>query len=221
MTLASTNTTLASRSLPINQASSPIPFGKRILDIVVSTLMIIVLLPLMIITGLAIKLNSKGPVFFVQTRVGLNGKTFGMVKFRSMYRDAEARRAELLAQSDRTGVCFKKKNDPRITNVGRIIRRYSIDELPQLFNVLKGDMSLVGPRPALPSEVASYPIHALDRLKILPGITGIWQVSGRAEVSFDEMVEMDISYARSMGLRRDLHVLFLTIPAVLLGRGAY
>lgn len=167
------------------------------------------------------KLNSPGPVFFVQKRVGLHGRTFGMIKFRSMFRDAEARRAALLASSDRSGVCFKQRNDPRITPVGRIIRRLSIDELPQLFNVLKGEMSLVGPRPALPSEVAEYPSHAFGRLNALPGITGVWQVSGRADIGFEDMVEMDIAYARSVSLRRDLALLLLTVPAVLSGRGAY
>jgi exopolysaccharide biosynthesis polyprenyl glycosylphosphotransferase len=220
--MTSTTETIIARSTIANRRGpSPLPFGKRMLDITVSTLMILIMSPLMIATALAVKLTSAGPVFFVQTRVGLNGQTFGMIKFRSMYRDAEARRAELLAQSDRSGVCFKQKNDPRITPVGRFIRRYSIDELPQLFNVLKGEMSLVGPRPALPAEVAAYPAHALGRLKAVPGITGVWQVSGRADVSFDQMVEMDIAYARSVSLRRDLAVLFLTIPAVLSGRGAY
>jgi exopolysaccharide biosynthesis polyprenyl glycosylphosphotransferase len=222
MTMTSTHQTILSHDpIAIRRARAPLPVGKRMLDIIVSALMLLILSPLMIATALAVKLTSPGPVFFVQTRVGLNGRTFGMIKFRSMYRDAEARRAGLLAQSDRSGVCFKQKNDPRITPVGRVIRRYSIDELPQLFNVLKGEMSLVGPRPALPAEVAAYPGHALGRLRALPGITGVWQVSGRADVSFDEMVEMDIAYARSISLRRDLVVLFLTIPAVLSGRGAY
>lgn len=195
--------------------------GKRMLDISVSALMILILSPLLLATALAIKLTSPGSVFFFQTRVGLNGKTFKIIKFRSMHRDAEARQAELLAQSDRSGVCFKQKKDPRITAVGRVIRRYSIDELPQLFNVLKGEMSLVGPRPALPSEVAAYPSNALRRLKALPGITGVWQVSGRANISFEEMVEMDIEYANSASLSRDLALLLLTIPAVLSARGAY
>lgn len=195
--------------------------GKRMLDISVSALMILILSPLLLATALAIRLTSPGSVFFFQTRVGLNGKTFKIIKFRSMHRDAEARQAELLAQSDRSGVCFKQKKDPRITAVGRVIRRYSIDELPQLFNVLKGEMSLVGPRPALPSEVAAYPSNALRRLKALPGITGVWQVSGRANISFEEMVEMDIEYANSASLSRDLALLLLTIPAVLSARGAY
>ncbi|NKX43575.1 sugar transferase [Roseicyclus persicicus] len=222
MTMISTNEAPLARALTSDRRGrAAIPAGKRMLDIAVSALMLLILSPLMLVTALAVKLTSPGPVFFVQTRVGLNGQTFGMIKFRSMYRDAEARRAALLAQSDRGGVCFKQKNDPRVTSVGRIIRRYSIDELPQLINVLKGDMSLVGPRPALPSEVAAYPAHALGRLAALPGITGVWQVSGRADVSFDQMVEMDIAYARSVSLRRDLAVLLLTIPAVLSGRGAY
>jgi lipopolysaccharide/colanic/teichoic acid biosynthesis glycosyltransferase len=222
MTMTSTKeTALARDPVTDRQDRHPVPLGKRMLDIGVTTLMLLILSPLMIATALAVKLTSPGPVFFVQTRVGVNGETFGIIKFRSMYRDAEARQAELLAQSDRSGVCFKHKNDPRITAMGRYIRRFSIDELPQLFNVLKGEMSLVGPRPALPAEVAAYPAHALGRLKAVPGITGIWQVSGRADVSFEEMVEMDIAYARSVSLRSDLAILFLTIPAVLSGRGAY
>ena len=194
---------------------------KRPLDLALTLPGLIALLPVFLIVALAIKLTSPGPVFFVQTRVGLLGKTFGILKFRSMYQDAEARRAAVLATSDREGLCFKSRNDPRITPIGRFLRRFSIDELPQLFNVVKGDMSLVGPRPALPEEVENYPLAALERLAVLPGITGVWQVSGRAEIGFDEMVELDIGYVRQGGLFSDLSILARTAGAVIGGRGAF
>lgn len=194
---------------------------KRSLDLALTLPGIVALLPVFLIVALAIKLTSPGPVFFVQTRVGLLGRPFGILKFRSMYQDAEARRAAVLSMSDREGLCFKSRNDPRITPVGRILRRFSIDELPQLFNVVKGDMSLVGPRPALPEEVENYPLAALERLAVLPGITGVWQVSGRAEIGFDEMVELDIGYVRQGGLATDLSILARTAGAVIGGRGAF
>ncbi|NRB36611.1 MAG: sugar transferase, partial [Rhodobacteraceae bacterium] len=165
--------------------------------------------------------TSRGRVFFCQSRVGKDGRRFAMIKFRSMYTDAEERRASLLATSDRDGTTFKMKDDPRITPVGRFIRRASIDELPQLINVLKGDMSLVGPRPALPTEVAEYPVHALERMNVLPGITGIWQISGRADVSFDQMIAMDVAYVRGATIWIDVVILWRTIGAVLTARGAY
>ena len=169
----------------------------------------------------AIKLDSKGPVFFKQTRVGLGRQTFGVYKFRSMHVDAEARRAALLATSDREGVCFKSRNDPRVTRVGRILRRFSIDELPQVFNILRGEMSVVGPRPALPEEVAAYPKRALGRLAVKPGLTGVWQVSGRADMGFDKMIDMDLSYARSRSVLLDIVLIAMTFKAVVSGRGAY
>jgi lipopolysaccharide/colanic/teichoic acid biosynthesis glycosyltransferase len=195
--------------------------AKRALDLGVTLAVLLLLWPVLLILALAVAMTSRGPVFFCQTRVGLNGVPFRMIKFRSMYADAEARRAALLAQSDREGICLKLRHDPRVTPVGRFIRRWSLDELPQLFNVLTGEMSLVGPRPALPEEVAAYPEHAHLRHRVKPGLTGVWQVSGRADVSFDDMIDMDIAYARTAGIRRDLAILFLTIPAVLSGRGAY
>ena len=197
------------------------PSAKRALDLGLTLAILAVAWPVLVLIALAVALSSPGPVFFRQTRVGLGGATFEMIKFRSMYRDAEARRAELLAQSDRDGICLKLRHDPRVTPVGRILRRWSLDELPQILNVLKGDMSLVGPRPALVEEVSRYPERAHQRHRVKPGITGLWQVSGRADVSFDDMVEMDISYARSVSLRGDLAILLRTIPAVLSGRGAY
>lgn len=199
----------------------PIPGWKRPLDLFLVTAGLAVIWPLLLVIALAVRCSGPGPVFFVQTRIGLNGQPFGMIKFRSMHADAEARRAALLAQSDREGICFKSRNDPRITRVGRILRRLSLDELPQIFNVLRGEMSLVGPRPALPEEVRAYPAHAMERLSALPGITGVWQVSGRAEVGFDEMVKMDIAYARDGRLSRDLAILLRTVRAVISGHGAY
>ena len=178
-------------------------------------------MPVFAVIALAIKLTSPGPVFFVQTRVGLGGRPFGMVKFRSMVVDAETRRAAVLGSSDRAGLCFKAKDDPRITPVGRILRRASLDELPQLWNVVTGEMSLVGPRPALPEEVAAYPLAAMERLSVLPGITGAWQVAGRADLGFDEMVALDLDYARNAGLATDLKLLAQTVRAVASGRGAY
>lgn len=194
---------------------------RRFLDITLSATALLVLSPVLGLTALAIKLDSRGPVLFRQVRVGQDGKTFTMLKFRSMSSDAEARRAALLNTSDRVGVCFKSKNDPRVTRVGRFIRRFSIDELPQILNVLRGEMALVGPRPALPSEVAAYPRRAMGRLAVKPGITGVWQVSGRANIGFEQMVEMDISYASSRTLSVDISLIFKTFGAVLSGRGAY
>jgi lipopolysaccharide/colanic/teichoic acid biosynthesis glycosyltransferase len=210
-------------SRPVTQAArqSRRLWHKRPLDLLLTLPGLVALLPVFLIVALAIKLTSPGPVFFVQTRVGLLGKPFGILKFRSMYQDAEARRAAVLAMSDREGLCFKSRNDPRITPIGRFLRRFSIDELPQLFNVVKGDMSLVGPRPALPEEVENYPLAALERLAVLPGITGVWQVSGRAEIGFDEMIELDIGYVRQGGLLSDLSILARTAGAVIGGRGAF
>jgi len=201
--------------------ASAMPLSKRLLDISVASAAILALSPVFAATAIAVKATSRGPVFFHQKRVGLQGETFSMIKFRSMRQDSEALRAELLSQSERDDVCFKMKADPRITGVGKVIRRYSIDELPQLLNVLRGDMSLVGPRPALPSEVALYPTGALRRLNAVPGITGIWQVSGRAEIGFARMVAMDVAYMRSKSMVLDILLLALTARAVFSGRGAY
>jgi len=195
--------------------------AHRISDIAIASTAFVLLSPLLLGTALAIKLDSQGPALFRQTRVGKDGKHFSMLKFRSMHTDAEARQAKLLASSDREGVCFKSKHDPRITRVGSFIRRVSIDELPQIINVLRGEMSIVGPRPALPREVALYPTRAMGRLAVKPGITGIWQVAGRADVSFDKMVEMDLTYAKSRNLLLDYILILLTFRAVVSGRGAY
>lgn len=196
-------------------------FCKRILDI----LLIIVALPVLVLVfatiAFAVRATSSGPAFFIQKRIGRDGVSFGMIKFRSMYVDAEARRAEVIGSSDRAGLCFKSKDDPRITPFGKFLRRSSLDELPQLINVLIGQMSLVGPRPALPQEVAAYPAFAMERLSVLPGITGAWQVAGRADLGFDEMVALDVSYVRNANLSSDLRILAQTFGAVASGRGAY
>ncbi len=193
----------------------------RLLDLTLAVAALFLLaLPMAAIAAL-VRLDSRGPAFFRQTRIGQNGVPFTIYKFRSMTQDAEARRTDLLAHSDREGVCFKAKNDPRITRVGKVLRRCSLDELPQIFNVLKGDMSLVGPRPALPEEVAAYPEQALERLQVRPGITGLWQVSGRAGIGFDRMIELDTAYVRARSPLLNLFLIALTARAVVSGRGAY
>ena len=195
---------------------------KRGIDIAVSGLLLLMLLPLFLLVALAIRLESPGPVFFRQVRVGCLGQTFSMWKFRSMFIDAEERKEALEARNEmQGGVLFKMKDDPRITRVGRTIRRLSIDELPQLWNVLKGDMSLVGPRPALPLEVSQYSLEERDRLAAKPGITCTWQVSGRSDIPFDEQVVLDVDYIRDQSVKNDLKLLVKTVPAVITGRGAY
>ena len=195
---------------------------KRGIDIAVPGLLLLLLLPLFFLVALAIRLESPGPVFFRQIRVGRLGQTFAMWKFRSMYTDAEERKKALEAQNEmQGGVLFKMKDDPRITHVGRILRRLSIDELPQLWNVLKGDMSLVGPRPALPLEVSQYSLEERGRLDAKPGITCTWQVSGRSDIPFDEQVVLDVDYIRQQSVTNDLKLLAKTVPAVVTGRGAY
>jgi lipopolysaccharide/colanic/teichoic acid biosynthesis glycosyltransferase len=210
---------------PLVPAAVPVavghPTAKRVMDVAFVVMGLLAIWPLLVMVALAIKLESRGPVFFVQSRVGKDGRLFGMVKFRSMVANAEALRDAVLASSDRDGLCFKAKDDPRITRVGRVLRRTSLDELPQLWNVLIGQMSLVGPRPALPAEVAAYPAAAMERLAVLPGITGLWQVSGRADVSFDDMVALDVDYVRNHGVRRDVQILWRTVGVVASGRGAY
>lgn len=192
---------------------------KRGIDIFGSLLMLILLSPLFLIVSIAIKLESPGPVFFRQRRVGLNGREFIMYKFRSMVDGAEKKLDEIRHLNEMTGPVFKIKNDPRITRVGRFIRKMSIDELPQFINVLKGEMSLVGPRPPLPSEVSEYEEWHYRRLSVKPGITCVWQVSGRNEIGFDEWVRMDLEYIDRWSLWLDLKLLLKTVPAVLRGTG--
>jgi exopolysaccharide biosynthesis polyprenyl glycosylphosphotransferase len=195
---------------------------KRVLDVAGAIALLVVLAPLLLLIAVAIRVESSGPVLFTQTRVGKWGRLFTLYKFRSMYVDAEKRREELARLNEmQGGVTFKMKQDPRVTRIGRFIRRGSIDELPQLWNVLRGDMSLVGPRPPLPSEVAGYTIADRRRLEVKPGITCIWQVSGRSTLPFWRQVELDVAYIESQSFGGDLKILLRTIPAVLLGRGAY
>lgn len=194
---------------------------KRVLDVTVSSAAIVASSPLMIMTALLIKLDSPGPIVFKQERVGKDGEHFYCYKFRSMYIDAERRKAELMANNEADGPVFKMKKDPRITRVGRVIRKLSIDELPQFFNVLKGEMSLVGPRPAIPAEVAKYTFDQLSRLHAIPGITGLQQVSGRSNLDFKRWVELDIQYISEQSIWKDIEILARTIPAVLFSKGAY
>jgi exopolysaccharide biosynthesis polyprenyl glycosylphosphotransferase len=196
-------------------------FVKATFDRTLATLALLVLSPLLLTVGAAVRLSSSGPALFRQERVGRNGRTFTMVKFRTMVVDAEAKRDELLAQSDRDGLMFKMRLDPRITRVGGLLRRYSLDELPQLINVVRGDMSLVGPRPPLPAEVAEYPQDVRRRLLVPPGLTGLWQVSGRADLSWEESVRLDLRYVDNWSLATDLLILWKTARAVLSGSGAY
>lgn len=194
---------------------------QRAVDIAVSGGALLLLSPLLLLTALAIKLDSQGPVFFQQERVGLNRRRFRMVKFRSMVVNAEELRARLEKYNEVEGAMFKMAQDPRVTRVGRFIRKYSIDELPQLINVLRGDMSLVGPRPALPQEVTQYSWNQRRRLSVKPGLTGLSQVSGRSTLSFKETVDLDLYYIDQWSILLVFRILFLTIPAVLKGRGAY
>lgn len=195
---------------------------KRALDVIGSSCALLALAPLFAAVALLIKLESRGPVFFPQVRVGRHGREFRMFKFRSMHLDAEARLKELLAKNQhRHGVTFKIKDDPRITRVGKWLRKFSIDEFPQFYNVLRGDMSLVGPRPPVPREVALYSLADRRRLAVKPGLTCIWQISGRSEIDFHGQVQLDVKYIESRSLREDIKILCKTIPAVLSGTGAY
>ncbi|HEY2787195.1 MAG TPA: sugar transferase [Fimbriiglobus sp.] len=195
---------------------------KRGLDIVVATAFLVGLSPLFAVVGILIKLNDGGPILFWQKRVGRWGRTFSFPKFRSMVINAENLLPEVLAQNHhKTGVTYKSKADPRITWVGKIIRRTSIDELPQLWCVLIGDMTLVGPRPALPREVVKYSLEDRRRLDVIPGLTCIWQISGRGELPFERQVELDVDYIERQTSLLDFKILFLTLPAVVKGRGAY
>lgn len=194
---------------------------KRTLDVIMAGLVLAATLPLWLLIALAIRLESRGPVIFVQERVGLNGRRFRFLKFRSMYRDAEERRRRLLHLNEVSGPVFKIRRDPRVTRVGRILRRTSLDELPQLLNVLTGDMSLVGPRPPTPDEVARYRPEDMVRLSVKPGLTCWWQVRGRSNVDFDTWMEYDREYIRGASPVTDLRIILATFWAVFSGQGAY
>jgi exopolysaccharide biosynthesis polyprenyl glycosylphosphotransferase len=194
--------------------------AKRAFDLVASAAALVVLSPLFLAIAAAVKLDSPGPVLFRQRRVGLAGRIFTVYKFRSMHHGAEALRPALEARNEMVGPVFKIRDDPRVTRVGRWLRRTSFDELPQFFNVLRGEMSVVGPRPPIPSEVRAYARWQRRRLSVKPGITCTWQVSGRNEVDFDRWMALDLDYIDHWSLWGDLRIVLKTIPAVLLGRGA-
>lgn len=200
----------------------PTPVSKRLLDLMLCLPALVVLAPLFALVALVIKLQDGGPVFYRSIRIGKAGVPFEFLKFRTMVVNADSIKAALLDQNVHgSGITFKMKKDPRITWFGSFLRRFSIDELPQLWNVIRGEMSLVGPRPAVPSEVARYTRADMDRLQVIPGITCIWQVSGRSEIPFERQVEMDREYIAKQSLTTDLVLLCQTIPAVLHGKGAY
>jgi exopolysaccharide biosynthesis polyprenyl glycosylphosphotransferase len=212
--------------IPLMAVREPVIRGwhyrlKRAMDVTLAGLGMVLLSPFLAALAVAIRLDSPGPVLFRQQRVGRDGRLFTCFKFRSMVDRAEEQHQELRPQSETTGPIFKMKDDPRLTRVGRLLRRTSIDELPQLWNVLLGDMSLVGPRPPMPCEVAEYADWHRHRLDVAPGLTGLWQVSGRSELTFDEMVMLDLFYAENWSLGLDFKILLRTIPTVLLGTGAY
>lgn len=196
---------------------------KRGLDVFGSLGALCAFSPIFALSALLIKIEDRGPVFFCQKRVGAGGRLFGMWKFRSMVVNADQIKDQLLQENQhgQSGVTFKMKNDPRVTKVGKWIRKLSIDEFPQFFNVLRGDMSLVGPRPPLPREVAEYKASHLRRLRIKPGITCLWQIGGRSEIDFEGQVRLDLQYIGSSSVLFDISILLKTLPAVLFGKGAY
>ncbi len=192
---------------------------KRVLDMVFSTLVLILLSPLMLVIAIAVKLDSRGPVFYSSERIGKKGRVFRCTKFRTMVRDADKRRADVMHLNERDGVLFKISNDPRITKLGSFLRKYSLDELPQFFNVLRGDMSVVGPRPPLASEVREYKLSHLRRLDVTPGITGLWQVQARQDPSFDNYISLDVTYIEKWSIWLDLKIILRTIGVVCAGTG--
>ena len=195
-------------------------FVKRIFDVILSGLALVVLSPVFLVTAIAVK-SDGGPAFYAQERVGKNNKTFNMYKFRSMCPNAENLQGDLMKYNEMDGPVFKIKDDPRITKVGRFIRKYSIDELPQLVNILKGEMSIVGPRPPLPKEVEQYSAYQMQRLLVTPGLTCFWQAYGRSELSFDDWMDMDMKYIKRRSVLLDIELIIKTIFAVIFKRGAY
>jgi exopolysaccharide biosynthesis polyprenyl glycosylphosphotransferase len=193
---------------------------KRVVDIMLSSLILIAISPVLLAIAIAIKMDSPGPVFYRSERIGKKGRVFGCIKFRTMVTDAEKRRAEIMHMNERDGVLFKVTNDPRITRLGRILRKYSLDELPQFFNVLHGDMSIVGPRPPLASEVQAYQLSHLRRLDVTPGITGLWQVQSRQDPSFDSYISLDVTYIENWSVWLDIKIILRTVGVVLAGTGS-
>ena len=193
---------------------------KRCLDILLSSLALIVLSPVLLTIAIFVKFDSRGPVFYWSERIGKKARVFRCVKFRTMVRDADKRRADIMHMNERDGVLFKISNDPRITRIGRFLRKYSLDELPQFFNVLRGDMSIVGPRPPIASEVREYKLSHLRRLDVTPGITGLWQVQGRQDPSFDSYISLDVTYIENWSIWLDLKIILRTIAVVFAGTGS-
>lgn len=194
---------------------------RRVLNFLGAAVMLLLLLPVFVVIAICIRIDSEGPVLFIQTRIGKNGVPFPFFKFRSMFTNAEAIRENLLNENEASGPLFKMRQDPRVTKVGRFLRKTSIDELPQLINVLRGEMVLVGPRPALPKEVATYSTYEAQRLSVIPGLTGLWQVSGRSDLTFEDAIDLDLTYIERRSIFFDFVILLRTVPAVLLARGAY
>lgn len=194
---------------------------KRGLDIVVAGGALVLLSPVFVLIAIAIAIDNPGPILFSQTRIGRNNEPFRFYKFRSMVKNAPALQAQLEAKNEAAGPIFKMRRDPRVTRVGRILRKYSLDELPQIFSVLRGQMSLVGPRPHLPSEVAKYEDYQRQRLTVQPGLVCLREVYGRSELTFERWIELDLQYIACRSLRTDLKILLRLVPAVLCGRGAY
>jgi len=193
---------------------------KRVTDILFSSLALLVLSPVLLAIAIAVKLDSRGPIFYSSERIGKKGRVFKCIKFRTMVRDAEKRRADVMHMNERDGVLFKITNDPRITKLGHFLRKYSLDELPQFFNVLRGDMSIVGPRPPIASEVKEYKLSHLRRLDVTPGITGLWQVQARQDPSFDNYISLDVSYIENWSVWLDIKIIARTIGVVLAGTGS-
>lgn len=196
---------------------------KRLIDVIGSIVALVVFTPTMLVIMLLIKFEDKGPVFYGQTRIGKNGAEFKMWKFRSMRENAHELRSQMMAQNDADGPMFKIKDDPRVTKIGHFIREKSLDEIPQFFNVLKGEMSLVGPRPSLPEEVMEFDSRERERLNVLPGLTGLWQVSGRNDLSFDDMIALDLEYVKHHSVLWDVKIIFITVAQMFFskGNGAY
>jgi exopolysaccharide biosynthesis polyprenyl glycosylphosphotransferase len=194
--------------------------AKRVLDISISAFILIAMLPVFLVIAILIKCDSSGPALYLSDRVGKKGRIFTCLKFRTMVQDAEQRRADIVSLNQRDGVLFKVDNDPRVTRIGRVLRKYSLDELPQFFNVFRGDMSVVGPRPPLASEVMQYKLGHLRRLDVTPGVTGLWQVQAREDPSFDRYVSLDLKYIEDWSIWLDLEIIFRTVRVVFAGTGS-
>ncbi len=209
-------------TIPLHRREFPIGafMMKRALDLTLSTIALVILSPIMLLIALIVRIDSPGPILYRAKRIGRKGRTFSCYKFRTMVPEADALKAKLAHLNERDGILFKLTNDPRVTRFGRILRKYSLDELPQFFNVLRGDMSLVGPRPPMAAEVEQYDLSHLRRLDVLPGITGLWQVEARQDPSFDSYISLDTAYVENWTIWLDLKILVRTVNVVLGGTGA-